>query len=115
MNHVQFLYYFFYFIVVGFAVHVVLIALVVIAYRATKIKSLIPMVVSNTIGMAYIVAACFRQFYTTPVSTVPLMLTCAAFYTLEVVIGVWATAVFLRTVSNVVAAKNGLDPLSARE
>ena len=105
MTYAQFLDYFYYLTLLAVVVHVVLIAAQTSAYRMTKIKSLIPMIVSNAIGLAYLATVCFRQIYATPANVIPLVLTTATLYTAEVVMGVWATVVFLRTVKNIVVTK----------
>jgi hypothetical protein len=101
MTHAQYLDYFYYLTLMAAVVHVVLIAAETSAYRITRIKSLIPMVISNVVGLAYLAMLCFRQIYATPVSVLPLVLTSGALYTAEVVVGVWATVVFLHTVKNI--------------
>jgi hypothetical protein len=105
MTHAQYLDYFYYLTLMAVVVHVVLIAAETSAYRITRIKSLIPMVISNVVGLAYLAMLCFRQIYAAPASVLALVLTSGALYTAEVVVGVWATVVFLHTVKNIAIPK----------
>jgi hypothetical protein len=109
MSHSQYLDFFYYSLLLGTAVHLVLLPAETYVYRATRIKSLIPMIVANVIGLIYLAVAFFRVAYVAkPPSNIDLATTSAALYTTEVVIGVWGTVVFLRTVKNIVVAKNAV-------
>lgn len=107
MSHSQFLGFFYYSLLLGTAVHLVLLPAEIFAYRATGIKSLIPMIVANVVGLIYLAVAYFRVAYVAmPPSNIHFATISAALYTTEVVIGVWGTVVFLHAVKNIVVAKN---------
>jgi hypothetical protein len=105
MNHNEALNFLYYSLLVSTAVHFVLIVAQMRAYNATGIKSLIPMIITNLIGFVYVAMMSFRQRYGTPANIFDLALICAFLYTIEAVIGVWATVAFLNTVKKI-AAKN---------
>ena len=107
MSNSQYLDFVYYSLLLGTVVHLVLIPAETYAYRATGIKSLIPMIVANVIGLIYLAVVFFRVAYVAkPPGNIHLAAISAALYTTEVVIGVWGTIVFLRTVKNIAVAKN---------
>jgi len=104
MTHSQLVTFFYYSLFLGAAVHIVLLFAEARAYRLTRITSLVPMIVGNVIGLLYIGAAFIRQ-YATGANYFHLAIIGASLYTAEVIVGVWGTVNFLRTVQRLAAAK----------
>lgn len=104
MTHSQYVLWAYYFLLLAAAAHVAMIAIEVHTYRVTGIKSLIPMIVANFIGLLYLVALFARNLYAaTPASFANFAVPIAVLFTAEVIVAVWGVFVFFRTFRNMVA------------
>jgi hypothetical protein len=106
MTHAQYVYGGYYLLLLATITHLMFIVLEARAYRVTRIKGLVPMIIGNVFGLIYFASMLIGQRYAvTPSSAGYLFVVGALLFTVEVVVGVWGFVCFLKVVQDMASTR----------